>query len=470
MVQSESGPGVVFTLNAFFKKSSPANWFTKDFDFADLITGLENLFRGNKTFFHEFLFQQEAKSGTLSRAVIILDKIERLKTLQVLSQTGLFNNKSIPVIAIARKEHLARWKDWKEWRVKANFQELPVPCLWGGKPNYIQEIAEILFDLPGMQDSEAKENFEAFSKYLAYVGRGARGNVLLELQELKYYLEKDGTLYLRLNSLPYKNTIKHHTMMQDLLEKYEGQILPGFVEKDRPRIGVYYLLDWIADDDNLTFTKQDLLQAAGDRLITVSDKQEVREHVVENLLDALKQCGYLSFNGTQYQRKWPDADTKEYSYGADQNPPPPPPPPSLTPEQQNVWGEINEFNALIRLAGFKQQWRIPDETSEITVDREGGISNSLYIALEDGLRHIKDVTRLEMIQHHLKSARNRINEHRRLVDELKVQLITATGLPAAQIKMQIEDSEKERNKVLEEIKVIFQEIVHRSIVVVIMEE
>ncbi len=300
-------------LNESFLKKLGLPSIRGDYNFVELVQGLKNFFEPQKKSAADLqkIVRQTIGSEVLpSRVVIVLDRISRLETLEVLAHSGLFTNEHITMIAIARQEEFDQWKNCEQRLEAIQFEPWYIPCLWRRekeepKPDYIQQVIKALLDPSGIQNVEAEKNFVLLRRHLAFVGRGALGYVLRELKNPTYYAERHGRYCLCLNSLPDPGTIKHNVWLQEVLDKNWQVILDnrfdGEQEEDRARIGVYHLLDWIVKERQ--FKVADLLDAAQNRKITICDNPHDTSEVTLNLLHVLEDRGYLQLSaGTKYER------------------------------------------------------------------------------------------------------------------------------------------------------------------------
>jgi hypothetical protein len=73
---------------------------------------------------------------------------------------------------------------------------------------------------------------------------------------------------------------------------------------DRAKIGIYYLLDWLASTPPKKFSKSDVMRAAANLEITISDDNETIKETIDNLLFVLAQAGYLKLKHRKYQVIW----------------------------------------------------------------------------------------------------------------------------------------------------------------------
>ena len=302
---------------SFFSRSGLTGLFSKrrsvrEFDFTKLVAELNAFFdKGkNNSNLQEIVLRLVGSEVLPSRVVIILDRIRRLQTLEALAQLRLFRNERITAIAVVRKEDLDQWDNCKQRLNKIGFIKWYVPCLWQRKTDYMERIPQTLVEPYGPHGSEAKSLVISLLKHLEFRGKGAWGDVLGELKHPQYWAsDEEGNRYLWLDALPRPTNIQHNAWMQDVLNLNWPAILANLFagremdeREDRARIGVYHLLDWIAEEQ--IFTKEQLLEASRTVPITISDNPHVASEVVRNLLRVLERNRYLRLIGSQYRVVW----------------------------------------------------------------------------------------------------------------------------------------------------------------------
>jgi hypothetical protein len=238
-----------------------------------------------------------------SRIVIIFDKIRYLETLETLAGSDLFGNKRILALVVARKEDYDQWKNADQMLNSIGFMKWYVPCLWG------RQLDKVLFEAVVGPGQEVEEHWQKFCKHLEFTGRGSLGNVMNELRQSKNTSHDASGSFIDIAMLGNRDEVRHNAWLQDVLELNWPSILSNlFVGKyqseieDRARIGVYYLLDWIAREN--LFTPEQIRDAARQTPVTIADVTVVVERVIENLLQVLVRSRYLEQHDGQYRVIW----------------------------------------------------------------------------------------------------------------------------------------------------------------------
>jgi hypothetical protein len=309
---------------SFFGRSGLTGFFTsepatQDLDFPRLVSELNGFFEADRQPSElQMIVHRLLGSQTLpSRIVIILDRIGDLETLEALAKLRLFRNQRITVLAVARKEDYDEWKEAGRRLAAIRFRKWYVPCLWQSGTDYIERIEQTLLEPTGVHDAKAREMAMVLRRHLEFVGRGALGGVLEELQHPQYWSSEDGRhLHLDLHALPHKINILHNAWMQDVLDQnWPGILGNWFVGRDmderldRARLGVYQLVDWVASRQ--LFAEEEFWAAANSLPITVSDNRDVAHRVAQNLLQVLKQNGYVRLFGGKLEVSWDPSEPRQ---------------------------------------------------------------------------------------------------------------------------------------------------------------
>jgi serine/threonine protein kinase len=243
-----------------------------------------------------------------ARIVVIFDRIRYRQTLVALGETALLKNPRVLALVVVRKEDYDRWgrsagadfDGFKEWYV---------PCLWH------TPLDKVLLDAAPEYIERFETQWMMFCKHLAFVSRGSIGNLVAELRAPRNISHGPGVQFIDLQRVEHREDMRHNAWMQDLLDlNWDGILGTMFVGKnqreleDRARIGVYHLVDWIANEGR--FALNQLLQAAQRLPVTISDKVELIERTTLHVLSALKQNEYLHEEETgRYAVIWSKAST-----------------------------------------------------------------------------------------------------------------------------------------------------------------
>jgi len=244
-----------------------------------------------------------------SRLVIILDKATDLKCLRALVDHPLFDQENVSYLVIVEREGYDQW-DGESKRFlqrRKRFQVWDVPCLWEPDHHLVERTMNLLFRGYRIDSPELEEIRRAFDKHIAFVGRGAIGKTVRELQQLRYWRFDEYTKqpFVALERLD-RELVLHNAWIQDTLEtNWElilGRNFPGWQRTDRAKQGVYALMDWVTDC--ATFTLEEVLEQAARTRVVISSYKRLRDEVVLRLLDVLVGNGYLQRVEDEFDIVW----------------------------------------------------------------------------------------------------------------------------------------------------------------------
>jgi hypothetical protein len=285
-------------------KIIPVESKQQTYDFANLIDDLNTYFREQKSSkaLHQIISSLVKSEFLPSRVVFIIDRVRHLETLEALSASDLFSNKRIRVIVVSRKEDFDSWPDGYNRLERINFLKWYVPCLWN------IDFNQVLFCTGPENKPPPETDWKLFLKHLEFSCRGSLGNIIGELRHARNInFAKEGN-YIDVTDLSHRVDIQHNAWLQNLLELNWGTVLSdhfvGFDQDektDRARIGVYYLIDWLARKGR--FTKEEIVTQARQTKITISDDEDIRLETVEALLYVLTTSRYL-LKDTRYRVVW----------------------------------------------------------------------------------------------------------------------------------------------------------------------
>ncbi len=238
-----------------------------------------------------------------SRVVFILDRIQRLETLESLFKSELFSNSRIRVIAVARKEDFDCWKR-AEVRLKTiGFSKWYVPCLW--KVHWDRS----LFNSVTGEKPEFEKLYRTFLRHLVFVGRGSVGNIIGELKQPTNTSYGGDFDYIDVVSLAERAEVQHNAWIQKVLDLNWVTILGDRFggrnqdeRTDRARIGMYCLLDWMSHKPR--FNIQDAIEESLNTPISISDDLQTTIESIQSLLYVLIENRYLRFQHGQYCVVW----------------------------------------------------------------------------------------------------------------------------------------------------------------------
>lgn len=253
-----------------------------------------------------------------SRVIIVLDRVDDLEALETLAQLDLFEKRSVTVIAVSHKERFDDWIDKEERLSSIGFREWYVPCLWGVNDDYLAQIEQVLLEPPPLGIEMDEDIFHNFRRHLEFLARGALGRVLEEMKHPRYWsYTTKGRAYLNLDHLADDETIQHNAWLQQVLDLNWQNVLGGLIvgpnlaeRKDRAKIGVYHVLDWMSE--HVIFHPQQLQKAIASELpFSISEKAETQKCIVARLLFVLRENRYLVFEDELYRVTWDRASDIE---------------------------------------------------------------------------------------------------------------------------------------------------------------
>jgi serine/threonine protein kinase len=283
----------------------PAQTRLFEYDFARFAADLNRFFehRQDHQAFYQLIARLVHSHDLQSRLVVIIDKIQYLQTLEALAASALFASPRLMAFVIARQESFDQWPEVRSRLHQVGFSRWYVPCLWK------IDLDASFFAASTEQASRVEAHHQIFRKYLEYQGRGSFVRIIAELNQPHITSYSSQASFVDIAELAKRTGIAHDAWMQDLLDHNWSTIFADtlgsqrYQERlDRAKLGVYYLLDWLADQ--LRFTSQQAFSAAERTPITVSDDDDVRDEIVQNLLDLLVQSHYLKHDGVAYRCIW----------------------------------------------------------------------------------------------------------------------------------------------------------------------
>jgi serine/threonine protein kinase len=259
--------------------------------------------------------------------ILILDRIQRIETLEALAARGLFDDQEQMTLVVTRQEDYDAWDNARQRLEAIGFDDWYIPCVWHHREGYMDDIRRILFT-PDEAESEDGEHARHFLRHLEYQGRGTLGEILHQLKHPKYWSStRRGQIYIDLDQLPDADSVQHNAWLQEVLTLNWATILGhSFVDEkqqDRARIGTYYLLDLIRK--KVIFSEEQFLEEALDLSFALHDNDLVVYDVLRNLLWVLEQNHYISRHDHGHYRLCWERETPSAPEQVTRRPPPEPP-------------------------------------------------------------------------------------------------------------------------------------------------
>jgi serine/threonine protein kinase len=277
----------------------------RDYDFSHLVADLNTFFKQRKAnkVLKAIVLRLAGSRSLRSRVVLIIDKVKHLETLETLSKSDLFSNRSSRVIAVARNEDVDCWTNRDARLQEIGFAKWYIPCLWN------IDFDSSIFSKETSWKGGLESEYKSFLKHLAYRGRGSLGNVIAELKQPINTNYGSGSTFVDIGTVVNRPSVQHNAWVQDVLNMNWDVVLgnmfggPDQDERtDRARIGVYHLFDWIIGSRR--FTLDDVIKAAQNSPVSISDDIEETVSIINNLLHVLSKNKYLSLKDCWYRIVW----------------------------------------------------------------------------------------------------------------------------------------------------------------------
>lgn len=239
-----------------------------------------------------------------ARIIIIIDKIENDKVFDMLRQLKILDDERIFVFGIVKQNIYSAWgKDKKEKIEVLGFESIYVPCLWETETSLIENlITEIMpakkIDIEDSIEDEEEEipnELRDLRDHIAYVSRGAPGEVLKRLLSTELCNYKDGIPEIAFDTIQQWELIKYNAQCERLISKNWEKVLPkelkGLEEIDQAKIGVYEILDWIRQEVGFTF--EELIAEAQNNKIPIAKSKLLKTETASTLIETLIQEKFL---------------------------------------------------------------------------------------------------------------------------------------------------------------------------------
>ena len=350
------------------------------------------------------------QSNLLSRVILIIDKVTHQDTLKQLYQYGLFQTPKITVIAIARREDYDKWSERERTLATLGFDEWYIPCNW--PENSIVRSKLRTFLLQNTNSSQHlinEQDIDITLKHFEFLGKGILGETLVHMRHFNNWnFAENGDPYLAIDDLVKRKDVRANGWIQDILNiNWDTLIgsLPSVgknstAREDRARIGVYYLIDWIADQT--TFSKPELLVAANHVPITISENKKVTSEVIERLIHVFEKNKFLRYRDDgDYEIIWKPRRATPKRVLTQKRPPPitPNPSPAMNTTKQPSVEEIVRFLAekftIPELRQLMFELNIDDEElgGNTKTDKARELTN--YCERNDDLKRLVELIRLK---------------------------------------------------------------------------
>jgi len=148
-----------------------------------------------------------------------------------------------------------------------------------------------------LRDARAAQSvFADFKKYLDFRGRGIPRRIIRGFNEYVMWNGEQPILVFSKNDI---RRIRVYAELRDLLAANEGRLFGEAHEevmgtvRDKRRLGVYYVIDWIFRQATGQFTVKDTVAASKRLSAKIAPAEEVALEVVSDIVDVLVQSEFL---------------------------------------------------------------------------------------------------------------------------------------------------------------------------------
>ena len=148
-----------------------------------------------------------------------------------------------------------------------------------------------------LRDSgKARTVFKDFKKYLDYRGRGIPRRVIRGFNEYVLWTGQRPILVFTKTDV---RRIRVYSELQDLLAKNEQRLFGNLHEevwgtlRDKRRLGVYYLTDWILRQGNSEFTVKDAVAASKGLSAKIAPAEEIALNVITDIVSVMTEGEFL---------------------------------------------------------------------------------------------------------------------------------------------------------------------------------
>jgi serine/threonine-protein kinase len=250
------------------------------------------------------------------------DKSALTEILQTLKT--LFTTSGISFLFVAGRsmhEHWLRDVERGDSIFESVFGELHyLPAVW----DEIDEICDPLLKGPDELGDYDSELYQDFKRYLAFTGRGIPRRILRGFYERVRW--DDHQLRLELSKQD-RRQMRFHAQLYALLQEQEQRILGDPSRdlrrdrRDRQRLSLYYLVDWVLANGSVAFNLKDVINAASNLLsagiaATPQRAPSIAAGMVEVLLEHqyLEQIANTQHPQTVTDEPEPEQDQEQSHY------------------------------------------------------------------------------------------------------------------------------------------------------------
>jgi serine/threonine protein kinase/Cdc6-like AAA superfamily ATPase len=144
--------------------------------------------------------------------------------------------------------------------------------------------------------NETRALFEDFKKYLAYKGRGLPRRIIRGFNEYVQWNDQRPILVFTHQEI---RRIRFYAGLQDLLAENLPKLFGTVAEEsigsqeDKQRLGIYYLIDWMLQRGQRSFSLSDAIRASEQLSKKVALAAEVAPQLLNNIIEILNRDEYL---------------------------------------------------------------------------------------------------------------------------------------------------------------------------------
>jgi serine/threonine protein kinase len=232
-----------------------------------------------------------------ARVIVIIEKISDENVLLALRRIRLFEDSRISIFAIVQQEDFLNWSSEAISRIdRAGFKFHYVPCVWEEENHLIYKMLKEAYS-----SNINSEEIDEFLNYIAFVTKGAPGDVVREIVDHKYVTFSNGIPELALKDIRVRDreVIRYDAIREKILtnnwKKILSQGFSGSEQYDQARIGVYEIIDWMYR--NVQFTIEEIILAAEKAKVPISSSKYVREKTIRVLISVMRKHRLLNSLG-----------------------------------------------------------------------------------------------------------------------------------------------------------------------------
>jgi serine/threonine protein kinase len=286
-------PGLETSFSRKADKTVPSSNDMTESGIVDILSQFLDKAEEQKPGLLESIIEKTLNNANIpSRIIIVLDKINSIATFKTLQELRAFSDSRITFFAIVSNEDFIRWDQFAYQTINnLGFKSFYVPSVWEEEHGLIREM--IRESLPDISIDTETENF---IEHLAYVTRGAPGDVVRELVDPGYNSFSSGVPQLDIKQIRDKKLVEFNAHKQKFLTKNWSSILgENFLtvaDADRARIGIYELLDWMTEQRE--FSLSDIKGYLPQQKVAISLSMPLQIEIVNRLITSMESNRLLS--------------------------------------------------------------------------------------------------------------------------------------------------------------------------------